>query len=140
MSGLVVPGANPMGPGGKMPPTQAFLVQLIEQNKLVITLLETLCRIGLGNTAEDIETTQGISFPIKGKPTKQELIDALQHEMDRLAEEEGDDVEADEPDDLEDAAREALREELLNDQALAFIETEEQADALEVETAEPALD
>lgn len=85
-----------VGPDGQalnrkqLPPVQVMLAQQTEAIGIVAGLLETLCRIGLGQSAEDIEKAQGITFPIG--PSKEELMEALQAEMDRLAEDEGDPV------------------------------------------------
>ena len=119
-------GGVPIIGQGKMPPVQYFLNQLLEQNQLLITLAETQCRLLLKQTPEEIKATQGISFPIKTEPTKEELIEALESEIQRLA---------------EDGAEEnAQRIELLGQQQLAFLETERQADALEDETSEEVIE
>jgi len=96
---------------GNMPPVQAYLAQLVQQNQLIIGFLETVCRIGLGQSEDDIKKAQGLTFPVG--PSKEELIEAMEQELEKLR--------------IEDEGAELAGQ-------LAFIETDEKV------AEEPSLD
>lgn len=88
-----------LGPDGQpmnrsdLPPVQVMLAQQAQALGVIAALLESLCRLTLGQTEADIEKVQGIRFPIG--PSKEELIEAMKQEMERLESEQSEeDAEA----------------------------------------------
>ena len=86
----------------QLPPSQLFLAQLIDEQQATNLLLSALCRATLGQTAEEIERTLGVTFPVKSIEDWEEeraaaaksIADEMQAEMDAQAEAEGDSVVA----------------------------------------------
>lgn len=90
-------GVPTIGGQNQMPPTQMFLAQLIQTQQETNLLLATQVRLQLGQTAEDIERTLGVTFPVVSvedyeaakAAAEKSLADEMAEEMDRAAAEDG---------------------------------------------------
>ena len=79
MSGLMLPGTD-------LPKTQVLLMQMMQQNQAILNLLEVVCRATLGQTADEVGRSTGITFPVVSEEAfKKAIEDAAMATMDAEA-------------------------------------------------------